>query len=522
MKIGIVNDEWNDFIWSYEKHFIEANKRYWKNSTPNDLSSNWIYTFHTYTLSREMSVLENIVAKGIQSKEHLPIIAISFTDYGKATDAIDHSFEIEPIHFGLEKNDHIIRRVYRFLKAAIISGITYGKKDRLFEIKYRKIACGDVIHDEIIRWCKGEYFDCFDISRKRYFEYLIYAFEVIDKAYKIFNKHKPKYFILNELCYIPGLTASVASFFGAKVLRVEPLQGSMMASISPMKTLYQEVKISDLIKKLIEYQIEQKIQIQETEDRFVIESKREKKSDLKKELGLNLKKKNIFIMLHALNDAPRCSSNCAVYNNYNDWFLDTVSKIKNINHVNWIIKDHPLSNFYVQEAYVKKIFDENKTSNMYWCDKTVSGLEIKEIADCVITCIGDVGIEYWSYGIPTVTLANAYYCNWGISYNIKNKEDYYQMLAHIEDVQKPTSSSIEKAKQCINLYKTSAKRSDELATLFTKSRNKEIKAYKDGNVGNRMLYYDNFRSFSETYINFLKEKDVKSSEFFLLQNLYEV
>ena len=376
----------NKYIYSYEKRLIEENRQYWRNSTPENLENKYIYTFHTYSREWELNILENLVAKGIQEKEKLPIIAITYENYQKATDEMDQSFEIQPLHFGLEKRNHIIRSIYRFLAAKYISFVTYGKKEKLFQIKYRKIECGDVIHDEIIRWCDGAYFDCFDISQKRYFEYLEYAFRVIDKAYAIFKRNTPEYFVVNELCYMPGLVASVAGAFGAKVLRVEPLHGDMVGLCPPEKVLYKEIKLADLLQKVIEAQDNKKISTEKAENRFVIEADKQDSNDLYRELGLDLRKKNVFVMPHALNDAPRCACVQTIYDNYNDWFLDTMETIKSIDSVNWIIKDHPLSDFYAQGKYIKKVFDENKTDNMYWCDKRVSGLEIKKYADCVITC----------------------------------------------------------------------------------------------------------------------------------------
>lgn len=508
----------NKYICSYEKRLIEENKKYWRNSTPKNLKSKCIYAFHTYSNEWELNILENLVAKGLQEKERRPVIAITYRNYRKAIDEMDRSFEIRPLDFGLEKKDNVIKRIYRFFVAKYFSFVTYGKKEKLFQVKYREIECGDVIHDEIIRWCKGAYFDCFDISRKQYFEYFEYALRVIDKAYAIFKKNKPEYFILNELCYIPGLVASVAGIFGAKVLRVEPLHGDMIGVCSPGKILYKEVKIADLIRGVIECQDSEKMQTEKIENRFVIETDKQDSSDLYKELGLDIKKKNIFIMAHALNDTPRCACIQTIYDNYNEWFLDTLQTIKNIDTVNWIIKDHPLSDFYVQGKYIRKVFEKNKTDNMYWCDKKVSGLEIKRYADCIITCVGDVGIEYWSYGIPTITTAKAYYCDWGISYNMKSREEYHDMLKHVIEINKPGIDSIERAEKLLTVYKNLTNNLDEFADLFVKTRKKEIKVFRKGDKESRRLH----SRFSELYIKLLKEKNIKSSTFFLLENLFEV
>ena len=232
-----------------------------------------------------------------------------------------------------------------------------------------------------------------------------------------------------------------------------------------------KVTLSDCLGGAIKYYMEHSEPVLAEKNNFFLfdEIVSPKTNNFHVQLGIENDKKNVFILPHGLIDIPRETSRIYFYYDYRDWFLKTINIIKNISNVNWIIKDHPLASYYKQNDYVKQIFMENKTSNMYWCDSNVYGLELKEVADCIVTCGGEAGLEFWAYGIPTITSTENYYTMEHISYNVKSQEEYENVLRKIPCLAKPSAESSKKAQEILFAMKqmSDGETQDKLSSLLT-------------------------------------------------------
>ena len=249
-----------------------------------------------------------------------------------------------------------------------------------------------------------------------------------------------------------------------------------------------------------------------------METSKADKLDLLAALGIRNTRQNVFIMLHCLSDVPRRNCRHTCYKDYNEWFIDTLRIVKEIKDVNWIVKDHPLAFFHGQESYVKKIFAEHQSENIYWCDKQISGMNIKDIADCVITCAGDVGIEFWSYGIPTITVSEAYYCRWNISHHMKSRSEYEKTLRNIGAIAKPSAESAQLAQKCLIAMKQMVEwDNDSLGGLFAEIFGQRSRCLKDGDIGIAPLY-----RFCKGYSSALEEGHVKESAIYRLKNVLDI
>ena len=192
--------------------------------------------------------------------------------------------------------------------------------------------------------------------------------------------------------------------------------------------------------------------------------------------------------------------------------------VRKIKDVNWIVKEHPQAAFYGQDDYVKKVFSEFQSENMYWCSKEISGMNIKDVADCVVTCAGDVGIEFWSYGIPTITVSEAYYCPWNISYNMKSRAEYEETLKHIDMVAKPSVESAELAQKYLMMMKQMAKGDgNPLSSLFVGISGQRLVCLKDGDIGTAPLY-----RFCKQYRFLLEKGYIEENTIYQLKNVFNV
>lgn len=516
----------NGYIRSCEKHLIEENKKYWENKTNITDDSQWIYVFHSVGETFEVCVREDIIAKGLQAQTKLPIVAISCENKMKANDELDRSFGIQHVFtVNVEKFTNLFSRIRTRLHAWYFSISTYNKKEKLFQIKYRGITCGEAIHDTILRnapfnpKCSSTFnFDCFDVNRSIYFEYIRYALSMIDQTKKLFRRRKPAYVVTAERIYTPGLFMEIASAEGAEVLLAHMIFTNIVERIAPKK-LTQEFKYADLWANLIEsYLKRENLKKENMQNYFVDKTRKVDKLNLLAALGITNTRKNVFILPHCFSDDVRKSCRHTFYNDYNEWFVDTLRIVKEIKNVNWIVKDHPHAAFHRQDDYVKKIFAEYQSENLYWCSKEISGMNIKDVADCVITCSGDAGIEFWSYGIPTITVSGAYYCLSGISYNMKSRSEYEETLRHIDVLEKPSVESVKLAQKYLMTVKQMMHCSEEpLGRLLEEIYGQRMECLKDGDIGTAPLF-----SFCKWYRSILEKGYIEESAIYQLKNVFDV
>lgn len=459
--------------------FLEVNTEYWKRE-PNVLDGDrWIYVFHPLHNQFITTMLETVIAKGLQGKKGLPIASIASgrrDELMKLVDRLDASFGIEQ-RYQPSYHDYNSAEIETLADRMALE--TYGDKDALLQLTYRDVKLGDSIYDEILRrgngGGRGEVFDCFDISQERYRFYIRNALALVDQAYEIFTERKPAYLVVSEYFYTRGLYANVASILGAKI--VIPLTDTpdIMVQIDPDKYLLSDVMYSDILKVQKEKCMEEFQPTGERQDDLFVMSTGTDET----EQAVTWKgRKNVLILPHSLSDSPREVCRHRVYRDYCEWLLGTIKIIKEIPDVNWFIKEHPWAAYYRQENFVRSVFERNKTENIYWLNKEFSGMRIKDIADCVLVASGDAGLEYWAYGIPTVTTGDAYYCDWGVSYQARSLEEYEGMLKNISCLKKPPEQSVDFAKRCIEAYKNWHKTGDDFSKAFYHFRMEELSVWK--------------------------------------------
>ncbi|MCI9633156.1 MAG: hypothetical protein HFH18_07940 [Ruminococcus sp.] len=523
------NEAKNDFQIGVEC-FVEANRKYWEKTKEPASGDGWIYVLHTLHHEFTPSVLEDIVAKGVQEKEHLPIASVIS---GRADDLMELMDQVDA-SFGIEQRFH--QSYYDYSNEVIeelaekMASDTYGNKDGLIGLTYRGVRFGDSLYDDILRRGnnrkRGNIFDCFEISQGRYCKFIRNALAIIDQAYELFEKRKPSYLVTTEYFYTKGLYAHVACALGAKILITAVEYSDIIIQVDPNKHQLSDVKVADTKCAQIGICLQKYLdEDMYDENLFVREVKSNKKVSISQEWN---GKKNVFILPHAFGDAPREAFRHNIYHDYREWFSDTLRIVRDIPGINWIVKDHPYSSYYGQEDYVRSVFEQYKTENLHWLDKEHSGMDIKDFADCILTCAGDAGIEYWAYGIPTITVCDTHYGRWGISYEIKSLNEYERVLKDIQSVNAPPQESVELARRWLNTSKNWHRQSDNFAKLIRKYYLEDEMIWKTSGVhyGIRDLVDQqlgkNVRGFCESFATLLSRNDLKSWPIFQLNNLVEI
>lgn len=172
-----------------------------------------------------------------------------------------------------------------------------------------------------------------------------------------------------------------------------------------------------------------------------------------KKIGIDAKKPNVFIMLHAMNDDPHVKGQ-HLFNDYYDWFQFTLARIGQNKKCNWIFKIHPRVRNYPDDSDVIgdikrirhhhiKILDENDLH---------SGC-IVHLADAVLTAGGTAALEYVAQGIPGIIATRTGYHGYGFVKEPKSLKEYENILvSELPKIKKPKKNLIKKAIVSYYLY----------------------------------------------------------------------
>ena len=445
----------------------------------------------------------DIVAKGLQQRYKLPIYAFSVGDDAYSFVEGDASFGIEGIYIDEYKrlmdfdseNGTEIERIVEEL---------FGNKEKILKFQYKNIKCGDYIWDYMM----GISFDLKNISKENFKNIISKTLSIIETAFLLFYEKKPSYVVVDEAIKMEGLYACVAAYLGAKVV-VPNLEFKYQFIISPI-----DGKIDAIAKK----RGKAFLNAANNDDiicnnYFMYDTPEKNIIDKRLDNG----NKNVFIFLHVFSDAPRMSYDNIIYTDYVEWFLDTLKIISDVSNVNWIIRDHPAAKGTNQPIYIKNHCASLSKDNIFYAEDGMSRDYIISKADAIVTCAGDVGLEYWAYGIPTIMLAESFYNDYGISYLMHDKNEYIKTLHSLDSLDTPTEESINTARKIISKYRNSMTTEDSLMRLFQRVRNREIQ-------GIRLEYrdYDLYDyEFIKGYIGLIHQGKIKKSSCYTLDYLLE-
>lgn len=165
------------------------------------------------------------------------------------------------------------------------------------------------------------------------------------------------------------------------------------------------------------------------------------RSNFNKDYKLDSKKKNIFIMLHALNDYPHVLFRHMIFKDFYGWFTETLDLAKTIKNVNWIFKQHPSIRFYqIKDISFNTIFQNTPNNIVYINERNqIDTRSLIHCADVIITCLGSAGFEFPAIaGIPSILASESFYSELGFTIEPQTKEKYFGILKNLNTVKKLT------------------------------------------------------------------------------------
>jgi hypothetical protein len=167
------------------------------------------------------------------------------------------------------------------------------------------------------------------------------------------------------------------------------------------------------------------------------------KDEIIKQLGLDRNKKTAIIFSHILWDANLFYGE-DLFEDYEDWFIQTIKIAIQNSKVNWIVKMHPANMWkrdrekakgILREEYLIKKEIGKLPPHIYllYPDTDINTFSLFHIADYGITVRGTVGMELPCYGVPVFTAGSGRYSGLGFTIDSISKEDYIEKLLNIQE-----------------------------------------------------------------------------------------
>lgn len=134
-----------------------------------------------------------------------------------------------------------------------------------------------------------------------------------------------------------------------------------------------------------------------------------------------------------------------IYQDYEEWLIETVKAAAKNTNVQWLIKFHPANRVKnardkfegvpVEIRLVEKLFDELPAHFHYiYPDSAISSKTVLDNIDYCLTVRGTVGIESALRGVPVLTAGTGRYHGKGFTLDAMDANEYEQKIAEIHKI----------------------------------------------------------------------------------------
>jgi hypothetical protein len=166
-------------------------------------------------------------------------------------------------------------------------------------------------------------------------------------------------------------------------------------------------------------------------------------AEIRQELGLDGKPVAVLFS-HVLWDANLFYGK-DIFENYGDWFAQTVKAAASNHRMNWLIKLHPAniwkrklsgaSGEYGEVRLIRESVGELPSHvKLLPADTRFSTLSLFRMADVGLTVRGSIGYELPCFGVPVLTAGTGRYSGFGFTEDHSSRESYLDTLGRLENV----------------------------------------------------------------------------------------
>jgi hypothetical protein len=178
---------------------------------------------------------------------------------------------------------------------------------------------------------------------------------------------------------------------------------------------------------------------------------------VRRQLALDPAKKTAVIFSHVLWDATFFYGE-GLFENYEQWLLQTVTAACRNPRVNWVIKLHPDLVWKLKyEGYTGELRDILAIRSsvgelpeyvkLVTPDTDISSYSFFQITDYCLTVRGTIGIEMACHGVPVITAGTGRYSGLGFTIESATSLEYLDRLADIQNILPPSAKQTELARR---------------------------------------------------------------------------
>jgi hypothetical protein len=179
------------------------------------------------------------------------------------------------------------------------------------------------------------------------------------------------------------------------------------------------------------------------------------RDELKASLGLDPAKKTAVLFAHMFWDATFFWGD-DLFQDYSDWFQQSLKAAAANTNVNWLIKVHPANlikdrrdGYAGEHSEIRAIREALGTLPAHMkilpADSPIATFSLFEFIDYCLTVRGTVGVEAACFGIPVLTAGSGRYDRLGFTVDHDSREAYLANLARIETIAPLSEAQIELA-----------------------------------------------------------------------------
>lgn len=173
-------------------------------------------------------------------------------------------------------------------------------------------------------------------------------------------------------------------------------------------------------------------------------------ADFRQAYGLVNDAPLVFVMLHAFNDYPHSHFRRRLpFQDYYDWFVQTLALARDVRDVNWIFKEHPAADFYpTRDVDLDVTFAGVHEPHIRFLrrDADFNGASLRHIAHAIVTCIGTAGLEYSCFGVPCVLAGESPFSGYGFTIEPGDSAAYAETLRTIAGLPRLPVEQVRRAK----------------------------------------------------------------------------
>lgn len=172
-----------------------------------------------------------------------------------------------------------------------------------------------------------------------------------------------------------------------------------------------------------------------------------------KGIGVDLSKPIIGILPNIIWDAQLEYKN-NIFENMVDWIINTLKYLAHRKDIQVVVRSHPGEVYAdrVSKQLVKEVIRETfneipKNLKIIDADSDISSYSFANYCNTLIIYATKMGIEFSPFGNRIICAGESYIKNKGITLDPNSKEEYYNLLNKLPNIQKPSVQNIERAKK---------------------------------------------------------------------------